>query len=555
MAAAVAAIAATAAWAADSTWSGASSPLAANWSNAANWVGRALPSGAVGTITFPAAACTATNNCVTFDDVPGLSVSTLDFVDPVGTTAAPPPHQWTIFGTTPLTLTAGLSQTLQATGTGVMTSPVDISTPLVLGGPNTWTLGPQTETDLQGSVSGASDALALNVSGAAQTTVAGDVEVGPVTATGANPADTGGKAFANGALLAIDGGSLNTSDGDPLTVTDMGFVGSGATTGPLQAVGAGLLVGFSQVPTGSLAVNGTLTLDSRSLSEFVVVDGSGTTAGTDYGQVTVSGSVTLAGRLSVSLGTFDTCPTLTVGSSYTLITTTGTISGTFAHVASGATVTASGYSATGAGCSSHSALRIDYTANTVTATVVTRPKKPVQPPAPVPVLGSTAAVTTLSGTVTIKEPGSSSFVPLTATTAIPFGSTLDTTAGKVQVTTATTVPGATQSAAFHGGRFRLAQASSDATALTLNGPLRCGATRASANPPPRRKRVLWGNGHGTFTTIGSYASGTVLGTRWRTEDTCVGTRITVLEGEVRVTNRVTHHTLTVHAPHSYFAKR
>jgi hypothetical protein len=67
-------------------------------------------------------------------------------------------------------------------------------------------------------------------------------------------------------------------------------------------------------------------------------------------------------------------------------------------------------------------------------------------------------------------------------------------------------------------------------------------------------RKLWAEGHGNFTTDGNYASASVRGTRWLTEDLCEGTLIHVATDRVAVTNRVNHHHVTVKAGHSYLAK-
>jgi len=178
---------------------------------------------------------------------------------------------------------------------------------------------------------------------------------------------------------------------------------------------------------------------------------------------------------------------------------------------------------------------------------------------PPPALASAAAAATVGGEVFVQRRGSQQFVPLVGDHLIPFGSTVDATAGQVRVTTATVERGKTQSAVFSGGQFRLAQARSDATTLTLNAALDCaaGAVRSAAAAPHgsshRATRSLWGTAHGSYTTVGRYASASDLGTRWLTADTCTGTRVTVAEGTVRVTDLVRHRTVVLHAPQSYLA--
>jgi hypothetical protein len=53
-------------------------------------------------------------------------------------------------------------------------------------------------------------------------------------------------------------------------------------------------------------------------------------------------------------------------------------------------------------------------------------------PAPVP--GKNVTAVPLSGTVTVKQPGSSQFVPLTTVDSVPVGSTVDVTNGRIALT-------------------------------------------------------------------------------------------------------------------------
>ena len=77
----------------------------------------------------------------------------------------------------------------------------------------------------------------------------------------------------------------------------------------------------------------------------------------------------------------------------------------------------------------------------------------------------------------------------------------------------------------------------------------------SAKPKPKGKpiRHTWGNAKGSFRTKGRYASATVRGTLWRTDDYCNGTLITVLRGRVDVFDLVLHKHFLISAGHSYFA--
>jgi hypothetical protein len=58
---------------------------------------------------------------------------------------------------------------------------------------------------------------------------------------------------------------------------------------------------------------------------------------------------------------------------------------------------------------------------------------------------------------------------------------------------------------------------------------------AAAKKPATVVRKLWGNAHGSFTTSGRYASASVLGTIWLTEDRCDGTYFEVTKDTLAVT--------------------
>jgi hypothetical protein len=172
------------------------------------------------------------------------------------------------------------------------------------------------------------------------------------------------------------------------------------------------------------------------------------------------------------------------------------------------------------------------------------------------VLGQSVDATTVSGRVLVERPGTHTFVALTASGVIPVGSIVDTTNGRVQLTAAAATGRATHSGQFYKGEFKVGQARSGLTSLTLVGGTPCasGATAAKSMGRPRQ-RELWGSGHGNYRTVGRYASASVLGTKWLTQDTCAGTLIRVSEGEVRVNDFTRHRTVVLHAPQSYLAPK
>jgi len=178
--------------------------------------------------------------------------------------------------------------------------------------------------------------------------------------------------------------------------------------------------------------------------------------------------------------------------------------------------------------------------------------KPPEPVVPPPQAGKTVNVYTKSGHVRVKVKGSDSFFDLNDIQQIPVGSTIDTTRGKV------TFKAAGKSKAWlYEGLFKFSQthAKKPLTTLTLTGKLQCGAGQANAAFRKKRRRHLWGNGKGRFTTRGRNSAATVLGTKWLVEDRCNGTLTKVKRGTVRVRDFKRHKTVIVKAGHSYFAKR
>ncbi len=181
---------------------------------------------------------------------------------------------------------------------------------------------------------------------------------------------------------------------------------------------------------------------------------------------------------------------------------------------------------------------------------------------PPPVLAVSANIKRLTGNIYVKVPGSKKYVLLTPQMHIPFGTIIDARKGKVQVTTMGP-NGKLQTIIFYAGIFKLTQSHNGIVYATLVGgsykscPIVKKATSNADIAASRRKRVvrkLWAEGHGKYTTKGSYATGAVLGTRWLTEDLCEGTLIKVSTDKVAVTNLRNHHRVIVRAGHSILIK-
>jgi hypothetical protein len=204
--------------------------------------------------------------------------------------------------------------------------------------------------------------------------------------------------------------------------------------------------------------------------------------------------------------------------------------------------------------------------NPATFTVTSPPPPP--PPAqqvqlttaasPEPVLNQTVVVGVVGGTVRVKGPDGR-FRSLGANEAIPLGSTVDATKGRVRLTSASGPGGATQTAVFYQGMFVVTQTrgSKPITQLALAGKLSCGSTRgrrASTAATRKRVRRLWGDGRGRFRTKGRHGAATVKGTRWLTEDRCDSTLIKVKRGTVVVRDFAKRRSIAVKQGRSYVAR-
>jgi hypothetical protein len=148
--------------------------------------------------------------------------------------------------------------------------------------------------------------------------------------------------------------------------------------------------------------------------------------------------------------------------------------------------------------------------------------------APKPRLKHTVVLKPAGGTVLVKPRGKARF-KLKKATAIPLGSTVDTSNGKVKLTSALSAH-RNQSGTFSQGAFVVTQQSDGLTDLTLTGgqSSTCGAGRRGAKGATGaayKRRRLFGNAHGRFRTRGRNSSATVRGTVWSTEDGCKGTVI------------------------------
>jgi hypothetical protein len=390
---------------ADALWAGASA--SPEWSSPTNWDPSSTTppttnGTAAGTITFPdlgtTSACTTT--CYTsHNGLTGITATGLVFGN---TTAGTSYH---ILGNG---LTLGTGGILNDSGGG--TGNV-INTPLALNGNQTWTIGaPFGAGTTYNSLSLANTAAVTGTSTLGVTFPTGpgnafggdlfvgsDVEVGAITVSG-----SGGLHIGSGGAV----GSVNGTNGNAVGLTNKAtlIANPGASVGALTSTGGKLLLGTGggNAGTTTLSVKGAVALDSASTFSSLVND-NGSTAGTDFSQLTATGDISLNGALSLAQGQVGgSCATLNRGDVATLITTTGTVSGTFTGVPDGTVVNVSGTSQ----CAG-AQFRINYTAHSVTATVAsgtTPTSTTLATPNPSP--ASTNQKVTLTATVATNTNGS-----------------------------------------------------------------------------------------------------------------------------------------------------
>ncbi len=310
-------------------WSGAS-PSTFAWSSTANWRGGTAPSAgdSVGTLSFPqlgSSECQAGSEVdacyLSFNDLPGLQAEgvQLDNGDDY------------LLGGEALKLGSGGLTAAPASGSVGPSGDV-IETPLALTAPQEWhltgrdSLANEAGLLLAGNVTGPGHALDAQMSEESVLYFAeDDIETGPLTLSGANPAQAG---VFNG-VVALLGASLNASSGQPVKLSHVFAAGSGAV-GALESTGAELDVGN---PQGKLNAS-SAAFDSSSRVEFAIA-GAGVTPGTANSQLAAQGPVNLGGaHLEIVVRPPKRgapCPELTRGATYTFVSSKGPLTGAFSN--------------------------------------------------------------------------------------------------------------------------------------------------------------------------------------------------------------------------------
>ena len=288
---------------ADFAWTGGST--SPNWSDTGNWSGATAPiaNTDVGALSFPApSGCTGT--CDSDNDRGGLSADSLTIDDNVR------------YALTGIGISLG-SGGLTATSSGGSGGPAGIDLPLVLTAAQTWAFnGGAGGLDLQNAVTGG-QAVTVNFASPAFLEFDASATLGSLTATGP------GSLYLYG-LGAISG---------PVALSNEMTLGNNAlssSTGALTLTGSELDDGYGSSQDATLAVNGAFAMDSASKLKMYI-DQDGQNPGTYFSQLTTTGNVTLAGTLEVDAG-YDgngNCTPLSPGDTAELLSTTGTVTGTF----------------------------------------------------------------------------------------------------------------------------------------------------------------------------------------------------------------------------------
>jgi hypothetical protein len=195
-------------------------------------------------------------------------------------------------------------------------------------------------------------------------------------------------------------------------------------------------------------------------------------------------------------------------------------------------------------------------------------------PVPPPVLARSFTVAGVSGSVLVQATGTGSassaraaanagFVQVTTPRSFPMGSIVDARSGAARITTATSIPGKTQSGVFLGGRFTVRQTvrQHGLTKLKLiDGPrpASCavsGTARVAARRRLSKRTLARLHAHvsGHFQTEGHYSSASVHGTIWETIDRCDSTLTHVFRGVVVVVDHRLHRKVVLRAGMTYIA--
>ncbi|MBZ5589734.1 MAG: autotransporter-associated beta strand repeat-containing protein [Acidobacteriia bacterium] len=221
------------------------------------------------------------------------------------------------FGTSEITVNAGGTLDLQVFGSTAQSIGSLTGAGGVKLGVATLTIGTDnTSTTFSGAISG----------------TGGIVKTGSGTLTLTGTSTYTGSTAVNAGYLTVNG-SIATS---AVTISGFGGLAGVGTVGPLTMTGGAMepggWTGLPPAIPGILAASGASTLAAPGLYVAII---NGPTLGTDYSQLQVTGTLALGDAVLQ----FQSVPyTPTPGTVYTIITTSGGVSGTFGGLAEGASV-------------------------------------------------------------------------------------------------------------------------------------------------------------------------------------------------------------------------
>jgi hypothetical protein len=178
-----------------------------------------------------------------------------------------------------------------------------------------------------------------------------------------------------------------------------------------------------------------------------------------------------------------------------------------------------------------------------------------------PRFAHTVLLEPVSGEVLVSVPGQSAYARLTAARLVPIGTLVDTTSGRVRLTSAGPPSGQLQSGEFFRGIFQVRQSAYGHGLVNLvirdTRTMRSMCTAPAVHSAALSRRILGllrGTANGRFRTTGRFAAATVRGTDWGVRDRCDGTLTVVRRGVVAVRDFRLHKTVIVRAGQTYLAK-
>ncbi len=306
-------------------WTGnASGP---DWSSGINWEEGSAPSGSDPiALEFPQIPDCSGTCYKSENNVSGLTAESIKIDDG---------NDYVLRGDE-ITLDGGGLAASPASGSSGSAGDV-LDMPIKLGASQTWSIAGrnggvgENGTAVLGKLTGSnSSELTLEISDEAALFLENETEVGSTAISGA---DTNEAGIFNGFVGYF--GDLNFLNGNPVSLNHVFFIGSGAF-GALSTYHAELDIGSATEEAEGIIAD-SAKFDSGSEVGFQIT-GAGDTAGEDYSLLESTGPVELGGStlfVEVLTSGGSSCPSLHRGQTYTFVSTTGKLSGSFANAPEG----------------------------------------------------------------------------------------------------------------------------------------------------------------------------------------------------------------------------